>query len=166
MCPYLLKMNRKAQIQMGESIAILFIFFILIIFGFVFYMNIMKGSAKVEIEENIQLKAISIAQKASFLPELQCSEENVRIENCIDILKLDITSSLLEDNNIYYYDIFESSNIYIEEIFPPTNRIWPLYNYTVTDYKNKLSTFIPISLFNATSKKYDFGILVVEVYTK
>ena len=79
--------NRKAQIQMGESVAILFIFFILVVFGFVFYMNVMRGSAKVQMEENIQLKAIGIAQKASFLPELQCSEENVRVENCIDLLK-------------------------------------------------------------------------------
>ena len=46
---------------MGESVAILFIFFVLLVFGFVFYMNVMKGSAKVDIEENIELKAIGIA---------------------------------------------------------------------------------------------------------
>jgi len=154
---------KKSQIQMGESVAILFIFFILVTFGFVFYTNVMKGSAKVEMEENIQLKAIGIAQKASFLPELQCSEENVRVENCIDLYKLEIASTLLKENNIYYYDIFEFSSIRVEEIFPEKN-LWPLYNSTLKEYKNKLSTFIPISLFNATSKKYDFGVLVVEVY--
>ncbi len=67
------KMARKSQIQMGETIGILFVFFILVVFGFVFYMNVMKGSSKVEMEENIQLKTIGIAQRASFLPELQCS---------------------------------------------------------------------------------------------
>jgi len=119
MCINILKMkNKKAQIQMGESIAILFIFFILVVFGFVFYMNIMKGSAKIEIEENIQLKAIGIAQEVSFLPELQCSEENVRVEDCIDLMKLDAASKLLKDNSIYYYDIFEFSKIWVEEVFP------------------------------------------------
>ena len=157
--------TKKAQIQMGESIAILFIFFILVVFGFVFYMNIMGGSAKIQKEENIQLKAIGTAQKISFLPELQCSEENVRVDDCIDILKLEAASGLLEDNNIYYYDIFEFSTIWVEEIFPETNK-WPIYNNTLPEYKNKISTFIPISLFNPTSKKYDFGILAVEVYTK
>ncbi len=150
---------------MGESVAILFIFFILVVFGFVFYMNVMKSSTKVEMEENIQLKAIGIAQKASFLPELQCSEENVRVEDCIDVLKLEAASSLLENNNIYYYDVFEFSKIWVEEIFPGTQE-WPLYDNTLPDYKNRLSTFIPISLFNPVSKKYDFGILTVEVYTK
>ena len=157
----------KSQIQMGESIAILFIFFILVVFGFVFYMNIMKSSAKVEIEENIQLKAIGIAQKASFLPELQCSEENVRVEDCIDVLKLEFASGLLEENNIYYYDLFEFSNITVKRIFPPEiEKTWHLYNNTLTGYRNKLSTFIPVSLFNPDSKKYDFGILTVEVYIK
>lgn len=159
-------MKKKSQIQMGESIAILFIFFILLIFGFVFYMNVMKSSAKVESEENIQLKAIGIAQKVSFLPELQCSEENVRAENCIDLYKLEAASKLLKINNIYYYDIFESSRIRVDEIIPKSGKEWPLYNNTMQDYKNRLSTFIPISLFNATSKKYNFGILVVDTYTK
>ncbi len=157
---------KKSQIQMGESVAILFIFFVLLVFGFVFYMNIMKGSTKVEIEENIQLKAIGIAQRASFLPELQCSEENVRREDCIDLYKLDAASELLNMSNVYYYDLFEFSNIQVEKKFPEPEKKWPLYTNNLTDYKNRLSTFIPISLFNATSKKYDFGILVVEVYTK
>lgn len=150
---------------MGESVAILFVFLILVVFGFVFYMNVMKGSTKVEVEENVQLRAIGVAQKASFLPELQCSEENVRKEDCIDLLKLDAASSLLKENNIYYYDIFEFSEIWVEEVFPKTNK-WPLYNNTLTNYTDRLSTFIPISLFNATSGKYDFGILAVEFYRK
>ena len=158
--------NKKAQIQMGESIAILFIFFILVVFGFVFYMDIMKGSAKIEIEENIQLKAIGIAQKVSFLPELQCSEENVRVEDCIDLMKLNAASDLLKDNSIYYYDIFEFSKIWIEEVFPNEGTKWDLYNSTPTTYKNRISTFIPVSLFNPTSKKYNFGVLAVEVYTR
>ena len=151
---------------MGESIAILFIFFILVVFGFVFYVNIMKGSAKVEIEENIQLKAIGIAQKVSFLPELQCSEENVRIEDCIDLMKLNAASKLLKDNSIYYYDIFEFSKIWVEEVFPHEGTKWDLYNSTPTNYSNRISTFIPVSLFNPISKKYNFGVLNVEVYTR
>ena len=153
---------------MGESVAILFIFFVLLVFGFVFYMNVMKGSAKVDIEENIELKAIGIAQRASFLPELQCSEENVRVENCIDLLKLQAAADLLRSNNIYYYDIFEFSDIKVRRIFPDYTgqNEWLLYSNPLADYTNKLSTFLPSSLFNPKTKKYDFAILVVEVYKK
>jgi hypothetical protein len=149
---------------MGESVAVLFIFFILLTFGFVFYSNIIKSSSKVEIEENIQLKAVGIAQKAAFLPELQCSEDNVRTDDCIDTLKLDATASLLEQNNIYYYDMFEFSKIWVEEIFPG-HKTWELYKSQPGDYKDQLSTFIPVSLYNATSKEYNFGVLAVEVYS-
>ncbi|MBW2974306.1 hypothetical protein KY366_01180 [Candidatus Woesearchaeota archaeon] len=156
----------RSQIQMGESVAILFIFFILLVFGFVFYMNIMRGSAKVEIEENIQLKAIGVAQKASFMPELQCSRENVVDENCIDILKLTAASGLLKDNNIYYYDIFGLSSIRVEEVYPGRDppKEWYLYNHTLANYSDRLSTFIPVSLFNASSEKYGYGVMVVDVY--
>ncbi len=163
-------MGKKSQIQMGESIAILFIFFVLLIFGFVFYMNIMKGSAKVEVEENIQLKAVGIAQKASFLPELQCSEENVRVEDCIDRHKLEAVHNLLSENNIYYFDIFEFSNISVRKVYPfpevGETIDWELYDNVPGEFTSKLSTFIPVSLFNSTTKSYDFGILAVEVYTK
>jgi len=156
----------RAQIQMGESVAILFVFFILLVFGFVFYMNVMQSSAKVEVEENIQLKAIGVAQKASFLPELQCSEENVRIENCIDGYKLVPASDLISLNQPYYYDVFEFSIIRVKRIFPKPEEVWVLYNNTPANYTNKLSTFIPTSLFNTTSKEYAFGVLAVEVYRK
>ena len=158
-------MSKKSQIQMGESVAILFIFFILLVFGFVFYMNILSSSTKVEVEENIQLKAVGITQKASFLPELQCSEDNVRIENCIDVYKLDAASDIMRQNSLYYFDLLEYSKLTVERKFPQP-KTWILYNQTLGNYSNKLSTFIPVSLFNATSQKYDFGILKVEVFRK
>ncbi len=163
-------MAKKSQIQMGESVAILFVFFILLIFGFVFYMNVMRSSSRAEGEENLQLKAIGIAQRASFLPELQCSEENVRVENCIDLYKLEAVSGMIDQNRVYYYDIFESSVIRVEKIFPDPTGNWNLYIYKdpieESDYENKLSTFIPVSLYDPDDKSYGFGILVVEVYRK
>ena len=149
---------------MGESVAILFIFFMFVVFGFVFYMNVLTASTEVEIEENIQLKAIGIAQKASFLPELQCSEENVKTENCIDIMKLEYAAGLLESNNFYYYDVFEFSKIWVEKTFP-TEEEWLLYNKSYTNWQDRQSTLVPVSLFDPKSKKYSFGILAVEVYT-
>ncbi len=158
--------NKKAQIQIGESLLILFIFFILLIFGFVFYMNVIKSSSKAEMEENIQLKAIGIAQKASFLPELQCSNENVRRESCIDLLKLSAAADLLDESYLYYYDVFEFSKIWVTQIFPEAGEELFLYNNPLTNWTNNITTFIPVSLFNETAGEYGFGILAVEVYIR
>lgn len=150
---------------MMETIVILLIFFVLVGLGFIFYARILKGTIGIEKEEKIQLGAIGIAQKAAFLPELQCSEDNIVIEGCIDILKLDKASDIMSDNWMEYSDIFGFSNISVNEIFPNTNS-WDLYDNSPESYKTKLVTHIPISLYDVTLKNYAFGVLVVEVYTK
>ncbi|MFC1723967.1 hypothetical protein ACFL0V_07565, partial [Nanoarchaeota archaeon] len=80
--------KRKAQIKMGETIAILFIFFILLVVGAVFYMNIARSSMKKDIQESYDLKAIELAQVISFLPEVQCTESNVVRASCFDLYKI------------------------------------------------------------------------------
>ena len=111
-------MRRKSQIQMGETIVVLFIFFMLIIIGFIFYTKIIKGKIELEKEETSQFKSIEIAQKVMFMPELQCSEDSIIIDNCIDLLKLESAQELMtaKDNEKYYYDLLEFSDIYVSQI--------------------------------------------------
>lgn len=167
-------MRKKSQIQMGETIAVLIIFFILIVIGFIFFTRVIKGNIEIEIEESRQLKAVEIAQRASFLPEIQCSEENIVTDNCIDILKLEAATegtiadpSIIETNQIFYYDKLQFSDISIEEVYPG-NRIWDLYNRPLGEgnFTSKMSTNIPIALFDPTKKKYYFGVMKVDTYTR
>ena len=81
-------MHRKSQIHMLETIAVLAVFFILVILGFVFYTKMYKSGVEEEKEETIELSAVKIAQRAATLPELQCSENDVVRDNCVDRLKL------------------------------------------------------------------------------
>ena len=101
--------SKKSQIQIGETIAVLFVFFMLIVIGFLFYAKVIKGSIESEKEEASQFKSIGIAQKVMFLPELQCSENSIIIDNCIDSLKLDAAEEVMRENQVYYYDLFEFS---------------------------------------------------------
>ncbi len=162
-------MKRKSQIQIGETIAVLVIFFILLVTGFIFYVRVIKGNIAIEIEESRQLKAIEIAQRASFLPEIQCSEENIVTDNCIDIYKLNAAAGIISDpnNKIFYYDRLQFSNITIEEIYPGT-QTWTLYDNPLGEgeYTSKISTNIPIALFDPTEKKYSFGVMKVNTFTK
>ena len=150
---------------MGESVAILFIFFILIVFGFVFYMKILGSSAQVEIEENIQLRAVGVAQRVSFLPELQCSRDNVRKENCIDLIKLKHIDDIQDEHQLHYFDLFGFSRITVQQLFPSGDDL-VVYNNTPASFNDKLSTFIPTSLYNPDPNSGDFGlgVLVVEVF--
>ena len=159
-------MNKKnAQIQMMETIAVLFIFFILVVMGFVFYAKILKGNLEEQKEESIQLNAIEVAQRASSLPELQCSEDNIVSDNCIDILKLEAASGIMRQNDVYYYDRLLFSKVTVNEIYPGSNE-WALYSRPLDEFSNKITTSIPISLFNPIENKNSFGIMTVELFLK
>jgi hypothetical protein len=158
-------MKKKSQVQMGETIAVLFVFFILVFMGFMFYTKIIKANIGEESAERNQLKAIEIAQRVSFLPELQCSQENIVTDNCIDILKLGAASEIIPKNEIFYYDKFLLSTISIKEIYPGSSE-WILYDRPPEGLANKISTNIPIALFNATQRKYSFGVLTINTFNR
>src|SRR3989344_3891005 len=147
----LLKMARKSQIQMGETIMVLVIFFMLVVIGFIFFTRVIKGNIEVEREEARQLKAVEIAQRASFLPEVQCSEENIIVDNCIDILKLGAAASIITANEIFYFDRLQFSKIIIEDTYPGTHSPWILYDNHLEEgeFTSKISTNIPIALFDS-----------------
>ncbi len=158
-------LKRKSQIHMLETIAVLAIFFILATLGFVFYSKVLKGSVESEKEEIVQLSAIEIAQRASFLPELQCSQENIVKDNCIDLLKLDAAKEIMKNNEIFYFDKFSFSSIKINEMYP-NEQEWVLYERPLEDYSNKILTNIPISLFDPVQNRNNFGVMSIELFLK
>ncbi|MBR9706307.1 hypothetical protein GOV14_04680 [Candidatus Pacearchaeota archaeon] len=156
-------MNKKSQMHTMETIVVLFVFFILLIMGFIFYVRVAQSNIGTEQEEARQLKAIEIAQRAMFLPEIQCSEENIISNNCIDYLKLVAASEIIKQNELYYYDKLGFSNITITQIYPnPKN--WTLYDKSLEEYQDKIITNIPISIFDPREKKNSFGVMKVEYF--
>ncbi|MAE42761.1 hypothetical protein CMO93_03245 [Candidatus Woesearchaeota archaeon] len=160
-------MKKKAQAQMLETIAVLFIFFLLIVIGFVFYAKVLKGNIELQKEESMQLNAIEVAQRASSLPELQCSEDNIVSDNCIDLLKLEAASEIIvkPENEIFYYDRLLFSKITVNEIYPDEKE-WSLYDKSLDEFSNKIVTNIPISLFDPVNNKNAFGVMTVTLFLK
>lgn len=154
---------------MGETIAVLFVFFILIIMGFVFYANVIKGSLVSEKEEVSQFASVGIAQRVMFLPEIQCSEDNIVTDSCIDSLKLRAAEKVMGENKAYYFDLFEYSDINISQIYPqisPDGDKINLYSKTLDGFKNKFVTNVPVSLYAPSTRKYSFGVLTIETSSK
>lgn len=158
-------MHKRAQVQIGETIAVLFVFFILVIVGFIFYVKVIKGNIETENEEFSQLRSVGIAQRVMFLPELQCSEDNIIIDNCIDLLKLDAARDTIKQNELYYFDILEFSDINIIQIYPNEDK-WNIYSRKTEEFKSKFITNVPISLYDSTTRKHGFGVLTIETLSK
>ena len=156
----------KAQIRMAETIAILFIFFLMIAFGFIFYAKVQRIQFSETKSKNIDLESIEVTQRVSFLPELQCSSKNVITDNCIDLLKLNALINKLtpELKAQLYFNLFKYSNITIIQVYPDVGKRWTLYENIKEDVSSTF-TPVPISLYNATTKKHAFGVLEVHYYS-
>jgi hypothetical protein len=152
-----------SQIKMFETIAILVVFFFIILFGFMFYSRIQESTFQAELEEKSALKTIEMAEKISFLPEIQCSRDNIPEEDCIDLLKLDSAAKIINDNSLAYFDIFGYSYIHVDEIYP-SSISWSLYNFSKKEDLGKISIPFPVSLYNTIDDKYSFGVLYIDIY--
>ncbi len=159
------KRMRKGQMQMGESITILLVFFFLMMIAVIFYVKILKSNAIIQKEENVQLESISISEKALALPELSCSRQNIVTESCIDILKLTSASPLMLSHQEHYFDILGFSNITVTQVYP-SYQTYPLYSSPLETYNSKETTRTPISLFDPITNAKSFGILTIEAYSR
>ena len=158
--------NKKAQIHMMETIAILLIFFVLAIMVFMLFAKTQAYGKQNKVEKQFELESIRVAQTISFLPELQCSAKNIIQENCFDTYKLDAFESLEGKETVYYNQLYYST-INVKKIYPiPTDtdvETWDLYNKPrqSTSYK----TIMPISLYDPVTDKHSYGLLEIVYYT-
>jgi len=166
--------NKKGQLHLTETIAVLFIFFVLIVFGLIFYFKYQQYSLKEEQEQLVISNAIRTTSKVLFLPELQCSKGAAEPEdNCIDLMKVRHVAEVFDRHlTDYYYPIFGYSKIVINQIYPEQKE-WVIYDHPKPIYANE--TIIPLesTYFTLTLKDeslggenihYSFGYIQVGVY--
>lgn len=150
---------------MTETIAILVIFFILVLFGFLLYAQFQRGSLD---EKKVTLageKAVSISLQALLLPELRCSEgDNVPIKDCVDLYKLRISQQIMAGQYDYYFDILGFSSISVQQYYP-SEETFVLYDHQLENAPRRPRVNIPVALFDPVKKTYTYGVLTVVVYT-
>jgi len=164
------KMTRKGQLQMTETIAILFIFFILLLFGVIFYFRYQKIAFQEKQEELLAARAMESTLKALFMPELICSRGEAEPEdNCLDVLKLNATQETIQQYlDEYYFEIFSYATITVQETYPE-NKMWVLYDKPKPEFTRKEPTFFVVTLRDELAgteqPEYGFGYVSVTVYS-
>ena len=166
----LFKFNRKGQIKLFESIAVMFIFFLLVAGGFAVYGNFAKYNINQEQSLIESKRAIETAQLVALLPEFICSKEIVK-ENCFDLYNVKSFASYMnntaETNDLmYYFDLFHFSTISLEvfDLREKNSSIYPIYDNPLPEYSSKLNLYFPINVYEPVLDIMNFGILTVEVY--
>jgi len=155
--------NKKAQVRMTETIAILFIFFLLVLFGLIFYSRIQNASLERAMEEDTNIRSIQTAQKVSYFSEIQCTTEAQLPSGCIDILKLESFQEIVQQNQLYYRSVFGNSKVYVDQIFPE-NRTWEIYDLRKPEDRGEYRIPVPVALHDPIEDIISFGVLHINVY--
>ena len=158
-------LSTKSQMQMQETIAVLAVVFIIFMIGFGLYSKFFIDAAGDKQEAAFELEAIGSAQSISFLPELQCSNNGVTANNCVDFIKVMAAASLINDNKYssYYFEKFGFAIISINEIYPISAKVI-LYNKTLESYSYKSAINLPVLIFYPLEGKYGFGVINFEAF--
>ena len=161
---------KKGQIRLTETIAVMFIFFVLIVFGMIFYFQYQKVSIKETQQEQLASRAMDTTLRTLFLPELLCSIGQAEAEdNCLDVNKLNnVNKTFADHTGDYYFNVFSYSKISVQEIYPG-NTSWVVYDKMKPNWTQREPTFFVVSLRDNLRKdslsSYGFGYLTVEVYS-
>jgi len=157
--------QKKSQMQIGETVAVLAVFFIILIIAATFYFNVRKGGIIREQEQEVLSRSTSVVQRVIDLPEFQCSRNNIIEPSCVEIVKLE-NSEIIGENTKFYYDLFGFSKITVYVVYPASkSNKYVLYENIPLDYKNKIQTDIPVTINSPEENKNYFGYVSVETYS-
>ena len=161
---------------MTETIGILIIFFIIVVFGLIFYSNFQKSSLLKQKEQILERDAISLSLRITYLQELRCEQTGGLEEEtgtCIDLYKIQAITELIDSSqdNEYYTNLFGTADIYFKDMV--NNITYNIYNSTLEDFTKRTRVRTPILLRNVTrldstntittTRDY-FGVLYVDAY--
>src|SRR4030043_1787362 len=108
----MMKKIKKAQLQMSETIFVVFIIMIIIVLGFVAYAKFQEANLQEKKKEQMHVRVIESAHRLSFWPELECSNVRVSEFACLDIAKLEVLGNFIntttrdENNSMYNYAFY------------------------------------------------------------
>ncbi|MFQ5621421.1 MAG: hypothetical protein ACE5FT_06280 [Candidatus Nanoarchaeia archaeon] len=150
---------------MFETIAVLMVFFFIVAFGLGFYFVIAKAGAQKALLRQQQIEAVENAQRLTTLPELDCTQNGVQTERCVDRLKVMELDSMLDDDETraYYFPTLGYTRLVIREVYP-TGDEWEIYDRPRGEGYSWTTTLLPVKVYNPFSDKYSFGAIEVRNY--
>jgi len=160
---------KKSQMQSNETILVLFIFFIILIFGFIFYSKIQNVAIERQQKAMENLNLIEVSKLLKDIPELSCSQKNAIIYNCYDLFKIDAFNELLKSRKDYFSNTpLFNTNITVYQYDPYLNKdinMWNIYDNPLNN-SNIRKIFFPIEIYDPVSGTNSIGIVEINYYVK
>ena len=168
-------MRNKAQMQMTETIFVVFFILIIIVLGFVVFSKFQEEAIKKQQKEYRSSRVIEMAHRLSSWPELECSVAGTTQYVCLDKVKLGILGDFINDSKRqstyafnYYFELLRDSKITIIEIYPSHSKTfgkdyWVLYENTGSGQTTEV-IWIPVNLYDQVTQTRSLAIMELLIY--
>ncbi|MFH0874542.1 MAG: hypothetical protein V1859_01285 [archaeon] len=169
---------KKSQLQIMQTSFVILIFIIIVAVGLIVYVFMAKAGNSQKQKEYAKAELIKKSQIINFLPEIQCSFNNVITPDCYDIEKIKAftdANGLYANNKDYYDSIFGTTKIVIKK-FDLKSGTWEtgwlgatdgnflLYENSLKKFRQKRKIMFPISLYDPVTNQKSFGLIDLEIY--
>ncbi len=169
-------MSSKGQFEINETILVIIVFIVLLLFGLIAYNRYSTYSIKNEILVFERNRFESLLNTIPNMPEVRCSIQN-KESNCVDTLRLFGFSKESEK----YFDRFGYRRVMIKVEYPelknetcsierfqltdyPNCNKWIVYDKRPKKYENMEKLSVPVSLYYPIENRYRIGVLMLEWY--
>ncbi|MFC1768437.1 hypothetical protein ACFLZX_01610 [Nanoarchaeota archaeon] len=156
---------KKSQMQLGETIAILLVFMLLVGLGFAFYARVNSISVQRQLIQLEEQRAIHKVQTITNLPELICSSREVVTDYCVDLYKVYAAlgpDGVFQKEVPYYRRLYGNSYVklhWLSGIDTPIDFL--LFNSTVGGSANVFH--FPVLINDPVNNTNHFGMIEVGV---
>ena len=166
--------STKGQIQIIETILVLFIFLLILVFGIYMYYQYAFSDVQEESSKLSEQQATTLVSSITNLPELSCTYE----KDCVDIIKLLNFKFIYNQNKAHYATFFKNKKISIQQIYPEITQdncqfqnIFPIqceeiiiHQSIPKSYTSKSIVSLPTLINYPTQDKNALGKVIIEVY--
>jgi hypothetical protein len=167
------KENRKGQIQLGETTAVIIIVIILLVIGIVFWSKVSRSNITDIQSQSNELAVIEIANMVPEMTELKCYKSGVNQAKCLDWYKvLAMNASINNPNDKtafeFYNTYFKNSKITVKRVYPDDigtgiNNV-TIYDAKLNTSSRKLLISIPVNIADYVNDTVYYGFIIVEGY--
>ncbi len=158
---------KKAQIQMGETIAVLVIIVILIVLGLVFYFTFTGGDVEEERAKVEDLDSISKTIFVSRMVELRCSGAGEVSYACVDKYRAQAFHIVVQGDveaRALYRSLIGYANITLNMQYSEQENI-TIYSYEPGKISSASIARMPVLVSDPVTEKNHFAFLEVTVFS-
>lgn len=149
---------KKGQIQIQETIFVLFSVLILLVIAMIFFFSFQKGNVEEIYQDYQESKFQEMLLTVPNLPEIKCSELT-KEEECIDLYKARAFSEISSQGVLYRGEFgYKEINLEVgsEKII--------IYQQQKVNYENLRVINSPVSVYDPKTEKYKIGVLEIKWY--